>query len=341
MSLKEKYASLFKTGVAVSDVIFQEKLLLRHILAEYHSITCENDMKPECLLDTKKNIAEPEAYNTCPAVTFDNIKQYMDFAKDNKIGVRGHTLVWHNQTPRWFFAERYRTEEDAPLAGRETMLLRMESYIRSVLEYMQQNWPGVIYAWDVVNEAVEDGGLRKSLWLKTVGEDFICQAFRFARKYADSDTALFYNDYDTFATWKRKVICSHILQPLAAEGLIDGMGMQTHLTMESDLQEYEKSLLCFGAFPLQLQITELDIHNADPSEASMKLLAERYQELFRLLIKVKKEKTADITGVTFWGLKDELSWLTGFRKERSYPLLFHGQMQPKQAYYAILQEAVE
>ena len=336
MSLKESYQFCFKMGAAIPRQVLKDEPVLRHIAQEYDSITCENDMKPENLLDAEANRKEPERYERSPAVTFEKIDPYMEYAKKNGIGMRGHTLVWHNQTPRWFFAKDYRNEEDAPLADRETMLARMESYIRTVMTYVQQKWPGVIYAWDVVNEAVVEEGLRESFWTGTVGQDFVLQAFRFARKYSDGSAALFYNDYDTFLPWKREAIYDLILRPLLEEGLVDGMGMQTHLTMETDLGEYEKSLRYYGALPLQVQITELDIHNTDPSEESMERLAQRYESLFDQLVKARKDKAADLTGVTFWGLQDDMSWLTAFRKERSYPLLFDGQLKPKKAYYAVL-----
>ncbi len=341
MSLRESYQPYFKMGAAIPGRIFKEEATLAHIVREYNSITCENDMKPMFLLDEARNCAEPEKYDRNPAVKFDTIEQYMDFAKEKGLGVRGHTLVWHNQTPRWFFTEGYSKEEDAPLADRDTMLARLENYIRGVLEAIQERWPGVIYVWDVVNEAIDNGGLRESLWTKTVGEDFVIQAFRFARKYADSKVSLFYNDYDTFVPWKRDVICERILKPLLEEGLVDGMGMQAHLTMETDLAEFEKSLQVFGALPLQVQVTELDIHNADPSEASMDALAERYGQLFRIFVDNKKEGKANVTGVTFWGLHDGITWLTFFRKERSYPLLFDEKLQPKKAYEAVCHVAEE
>ncbi|MCI8286448.1 MAG: endo-1,4-beta-xylanase [Lachnospiraceae bacterium] len=341
MSLRESYQSYFKMGAAIPGRIFKEEATLAHIVQEYDSITCENDMKPMFLLDEARNCAQPEKYDRCPAVKFDTIERYMDFAREKGLGVRGHTLVWHNQTPRWFFAQGYSKEEDAPLTDRDTMLARLENYIRGVLEAIQKRWPGVIYVWDVVNEAIDNGGLRESLWTKTVGEDFIIQAFRFARKYADPNVKLFYNDYDTFVPWKRDVICESILKPLLEEGLVDGMGMQAHLTMETDLGEFENSMKCFGALPLQVQITELDIHNADPSEASMDALAERYEQLFRLFLDNKKEGKANVTGVTFWGLHDDITWLTFFRREKSYPLLFDGNLQPKKAYAAVVHAAEE
>ena len=103
-----------------------------------------------------------------------------------------------------------------------------------------------------------------------MGEDYILQAFRIARKYAAPSVSLFYNDYDTFLPWKREVICERILKPLLAEGLVDGMGMQSHMTMEKpELSEYEKSLRTYGALGLEIHVTELDIHNTDSSAISM------------------------------------------------------------------------
>ena len=337
MSLKEVYQPWFQIGAAVGEGAFQRPAALRCLQQEYGSMTCENDMKPEKLLDEEENRRDPEEYDRDPAVRFDGIRKYLDFARENGMRMRGHTLVWHNQTPRWFFTEGYRTEEDAPLADRETMLARLNGYVRSVLSFVQKEYPGIIYAWDVANEAVEDGGIRKSLWTQTVGEDYVLQAFRIAKKYVDPSVKLFYNDYDTFLPWKREVICRRILKPLLDEKLVDGMGMQSHMTMgKPALSEYDRSLRTYGSLGLEIQVTELDIHNTDPSSASMEALADRYQQLFSLLVRAKREGAANVTGVTFWGLQDEESWLTGFRGAKSFPLLFWKGYRPKEAYGAVL-----
>ena len=337
MSLKTVFEPYFKIGAAAPLAAFENPAAMRYMKEQYHSLTCENDMKPEHLLDGKKMLADPEKYNLTPAVDFSKVRPVLDFAQENGLKMRGHTLVWHAQTPRWFFAEGYRIEEDAPLASREVMLARMESYICSVLTFVQEAYPDLIYAWDVVNEAIEENGLRRSLWYQTIGEDYILQAFTFARKYAAPGVSLFYNDYDTFSPWKQEKICSLVLEPLMEAGLVDGMGMQSHLTMDAPTPEgYRRALWNYGALGIQVQITELDIHNADPSEAYMHRLALRYQEFFRILTEAKKTGKANVTGVTFWCLQDEESWLSGFRKERSYPLLFHKNYKPKEAYEAVL-----
>lgn len=336
MSLKTAYEPFFKIGAAISQWDLKTPSRVELIKEEFSTLTAENDMKPFAFLDEETNLAHPELYNSAPAIRMDNAKPYLEFARDNGIPLRGHNLVWHNQTPKWFFYRNYDAEGE--LADRELMLARLEHYIRSVLESVQAEYPGVIYAWDVVNEAVDEGDFRKSLWLETVGKDFVIKAFEFARKYAAPGVALFYNDYETAQEWKRDFIIKEILKPLMEKGLVDGMGMQSHLLMDHPrMEDYRTALEMYGALGLEIQITELDMHNADPSEESMHRLAERYGELFSLLVSAKKEGKANITSVTFWNLLDETSWLSGFRRETSYPLLFHGDCEKKEAYYKVLE----
>ena len=348
MSLKKAYEQYFKMGTSVSVFDMKSERAKEELVKHYSSMTAENEMKPMFLLDKETTLANPEKYNLQPAMKFDSAVKYLEFARENGISLRGHTLVWHNQTPIWFFKKGYQDNWDAPWADRETMLARMEWYIKSVLNFVQTEYPGVIYAWDVVNEAIEEkaeeGWRKRSPWYQTVGEDLVLQAFRFARKYAAPGVKLFYNDYNTFNPFKRKTILEYIVKPLMEEKLIDGIGMQTHLILKEcdrDLVQYEETLKCFGATGLEIHSTELDIHNADPSEEGLNKLADVYRKLFSLYVKAKKEGTANITCVTFWGMKDDVSWLTGFRKERSYPLLFGDNWEEKEAYHTVLQVAEE
>lgn len=339
MNLKTAYAPYFKMGVAMSRWNMHTAAHREFMKSQYNSFTVENDMKPMYFMDRDETLKDPEKYDLCPALTFENAKPYLDFAKENGVSMRGHTLVWHGQTPRWFFYKNY--DQTQPLADRETMLARMENYIHGVLDFVQTEYPGVIYAWDVVNEAIDEGDFRKSLWLETVGRDFVQKAFEFARKYAAPGVALFYNDYETSQEWKRDLIIKEILKPLCELGLIDGMGLQSHLLMDHPTWDaYRTALEMYGALGLQIHITELDMHNADPSEESMHALALRYQELFQMLVDAKKTGKANITCVTFWNLLDENSWLSGFRRETSYPLLFKGKCEAKEAYYAVLEVVV-
>ncbi|MCR4946885.1 MAG: endo-1,4-beta-xylanase [Lachnospiraceae bacterium] len=339
MNLKEAYEPYFKVGAAISRKNLRTPADLKFLTAQFNSFTCENEMKPMYYLDRDANKDDPDKYDLSPALNFDTATPFLEFAKENGISMRGHTLVWHNQTPKWFFCEHY--NENFPYADRDKILKRLENYIKGVLEYTAENFPGVIYAWDVVNEAVDEGDIRKSLWTATVGEDYVIKAFEFARKYAAPGVLLFYNDYETALDWKRDFIYEHILKPLSERKLVDGMGMQSHLLMDHPgMDEYRAAFEKYGKLGLQIHITELDMHNADPGDESMHALAERYRQVFELYLDAKRSGVADITCVTFWNLRDEESWLSGFRRETSYPLLFRGKFEAKEAYYAVLEAAV-
>lgn len=339
MNLKTAYEPYFKIGAAISRWNLHTKAHMKLLTEQFNSFTCENDMKPMYFLDMDANKSDPEKYNLSPALTFESARPYLEFAKENGISMRGHTLVWHNQTPKWFFCQNY--NENFPLADRETILKRLESYIKGVLTFVQTNYPGVIYAWDVVNEIVDEGDFRKSIWTKTVGKDFFIKAFEYARKYVADGVDLFYNDYETALDWKRDFIIENVLKPLIEKKLVDGMGMQSHLLMDHpDLEDYKTAVESYGALGIKLNITELDMHNADPSEESMHQLALRYKEFFKIYLDAKKSGKANITSVTFWNLLDENSWLSGFRRETSYPLLFRGKCEAKEAYYAVLEAAL-
>lgn len=340
MSLKETYSKYFRIGAAlnINDASLPHTKAL--ICEEFNSITCENDMKPMYIIDEKTMLADPEKYDLEPAVTFEGCKVYLDFAKANNIPMRGHTLGWHNQTPIWFFHEGY--DENKPLANRDTMIARLQNYIKAVFEYVNTNYPNVIYAWDVFNEIVDNGAFRKSLWLETIGKDFFIFAFEAARKYSTPGTQLFYNDYETADPGKRDFIYENVLIPLIKKGLVDGMGMQSHLLMDHpDFKLYKEALEKYGSLGLVIHITELDMHNADPSDESMQAFADRYAELFKILVEAKKSKKANVECVTFWNLLDEESWLTGFRKETSYPLLFWKNCEKKLAYYSVIKVGAE
>jgi GH35 family endo-1,4-beta-xylanase/dienelactone hydrolase len=339
MNLKTAYEPYFKIGVALSNKNLRTPAHMQLVKEQFSSFTAENDMKPMFYLDRAENKKDPKKYALAPALTFEHAKPYLDFAKANGIPMRGHTLLWHNQTPKWFFHEDY--NEMKKLAGRETILARLENYIKGVLTFAQTEYPGVIYAWDVVNEIVDEGDFRKSIWLKTVGEDFFIKAFEFARKYAAPDVSLFYNDYETAEIWKRDFIIEKVLKPLMEKKLVDGMGMQSHLLMDHpDLEQYKTAVEMYGALGLQVQITELDMHNNDNSEKFQHELAERYKEFFKIYLDAKKSGKANITAVTFWNLRDGDSWLSGFRRETSYPLLFTDKCEAKESYYAVLSAAV-
>ncbi len=338
--LKEAFAEDFTVGVAVNMGALNDSDRMSFVCSHFNSITMENEMKPDSLLD---GAASEKSSDGMPEINTKKLDQILSRAKENNIPLRGHTLVWHNQIPDWFFSKDY--EPSKGLAGKDEMRKRMEAYIKKVLTYCQENYPGVVYAWDVVNEAMADeGGCRtKSRWYDIYGdESYIEDAFTFARKYADPEVKLFYNDYNEYMPAKREMITATV-KKLKEKGVLDGVGMQSHWDMDYPTTDLiDAALEKYGAIEgLEIQLTEIDMHNTDDSEEGLKAQADRYKQFFQTILRADRTGKANITNVTFWGITDEDSWLTNFKGETSYPLLFQGEMEKKPCYESILETAGE
>lgn len=343
-TLKTAYIKDFKIGAAVNTwqlegagAYAKAKALITN---QFNSITMENQMKPESLL-SKEN--QTRGTDTNVLINEEILQKVLKLASDNGLKLRGHTLVWHSQTPEWFFHKDYNV--DKSLVSKDVMRQRMESYIKKVLTYCQENYPGVVYAWDVVNEAVNDDGTMRtsSNWYKVYGDaGYVTDAFTFARKYADKDVKLFLNDYNEYAAAKRDRIYQ-VVKDLYDKGLCDGVGMQSHYSMTSPtivavkvaIQKYNQ----IDPGKIEIQLTELDIHNTFRTAADQKSVATKYQSLFNMLVDSRRNQKINITGVTFWGLTDGDSWLSDFKGETSYPLLFGADYAAKSAYFAVLNAA--
>ncbi len=338
MTLRERYDGIFRIGVALPNYVIKIPMFMEVVKREFNSFTFENEMKPDHLLNANACQSGYPGTNTEPVLNFSGTTTGMQWAVENDFGVRGHTLVWHSQTPKWFFTTDYKP--NSPLASREVMLKRMESYIRQVLTYYQETYPGVIYAWDVVNEAIEpahghEGGMRTddSLWYQTIGEDFVYWAFYYASKYADEGVDLYYNDYN--CAQKRTAIIK-LLAPILEEGLIDGIGMQCHLSTSNKIaNDVYYTAHAFADAGFQVQITELDMQQASESANSDDAQAMKYKVLFERMEGAKKNGKIQIDSVTVWGLYDQISWIEGS------PLLFrlgNNGVEKKPAWYGAMQD---
>lgn len=343
-TLKTAYIKDFKMGVAANTWQLEGAGAYAKarslITGQFNSITLENQMKPEALLSTE-NVTRGSDTNVL--INEELLNKILKLASDNGLKLRGHTLIWHNQTPEWFFHEGF--DSSRAYVSKEVMRLRMESYIKNVLTYCQTNYPGVVYAWDVANEVVTDEGefRSKSNWFRVYGdESYITDAFTFARRYADKDVKLFLNDYNEYNTEKRDKLY-RILKNLYHAGLCDGMGMQSHYTMgyptlatvKVAIQKYNQ----IDPGKIEIQLTELDIHNTYHNAAGQENVANKYEMLFRMLTDCKRKQKINITGVTFWGLTDADTWLTEFKGETSYPALFGSDYAAKSSYFAVLNAA--
>ncbi|MFX3634402.1 MAG: endo-1,4-beta-xylanase [Candidatus Pristimantibacillus sp.] len=318
------YRDYFDIGAAVNlaTIESQKELLAAH----YNSLTAENDMKFERI--------HPED----GIYTFEAADRIVAFAEQHNMKMRGHTLVWHNQTPEWVFEGR----DGAPV-DRETLLARMKSHIDTIAG----RYKGRIYGWDVVNEAIEDKSgvwLRDSRWLQLIGEDFIAKAFEFAHE-ADPSAVLFYNDYNECHPEKRDKIIRLVKSLQEKDVPIHGVGLQGHWNIHGpSLEDIRIAIERYAALELQLQVTELDISMFEfedrrtdllrPTSELLEQQAERYDQVFRLF----REYKDVITAITFWGAADDYTWLDDFpvKGRKNWPFVFDEQHQPKPAFWQIV-----
>nr|AGO43919.1 endoxylanase [Anoxybacillus sp. Ip-C] len=322
-SLREVYKEYFRIGAAVSPITIktQKDLLVSHV----NSITAENHMKFEHLQPKEGEF------------TFEQADEIVHFALSNNMVVRGHTLVWHNQTPTWMFYDR-----EGKVIGRELLFERLKAHISTVV----RRYKGKVYCWDVVNEAVADEGndlLRISRWSEIAGMEFIEKAFLYARE-ADPNALLFYNDYNESFPEKREKIYKLVKSLLEKHIPVDGIGLQAHWSLtRPTLEEIRLAIERYASLGVQLHITELDIsmfefddHRNDlikPTDQMVDKQAERYEQIFSLF----KEYSDVIQNVTFWGIADDYTWLDNFpvKQRKNWPFLFDENHQPKATYWKV------
>lgn len=329
-TLKERYKDYFTVGVAISPMALRsdEKQLIE---SQFSGITAENVMKMGPIHPQESR------FNWGPA---DSI---VAFAIRNQLRMRGHTLVWHSQTPKWLFETN-----DGKQVDKETLLQRIHDHIDSVAG----RYKGKIYAWDVVNEAISDRGdefYRSSLFYQICGEEYIEKSFKWAHD-ADPNALLFYNDYNEIDPVKRKKIIEMVTR-LRAKGIpIHGVGLQAHWSIFAPSEEVlEKTLQDFSSLNVPLHITELDIsvfkkegrRDRIPSDSLAFYTSEReemqitmYQRIFAAFRKYR----SSIRSVTFWNISDRRSWLDNFPVvgRKDYPLLFDASLQNKKAFYKVI-----
>lgn len=323
--LKELFKDHFFIGAAITPAHADTRTPHGRALVEhFNSITAENVMKPDAIQRVKG------VYNWTES------DRLVQFAKENRMKVRGHTLTWHAQTPSWFFYD-----QNGALLSKEVACKQLEEHITTVMT----RYKGMIDSWDVVNEALFDwdpnGQIiyrEDSPWYRIMGESYIDSAFVYAHR-ADPSAKLFYNDYNEIYSWKRNKIFD-LVKRLKDKGIpIHGVGMQGHWFVGTSIQDLRTTLQLFRGLGVEIQITELDLSvYLSSSEAGSTVYTDAfnmrqriaYPDIFRVLL----EFSDVITGVTFWGIGDDASWLdTPGRKH--FPFLLNEQLQPKPAYFEV------
>lgn len=313
----------------------------------------------------------PDNYkeSTCPNINYSQLDAYMKKAAENGMRIRFHVFVWHQQTPKWFFKENYNADGDWVDAA--TMDARMELYIKSVIRYItlkeeELGYGDVIYCYDVVNEYFhnnnnqENGKYYKSYWdeiyypdavidtekgtyEQTTEPTYVKKAFTYAREildsYSKSDITLFYNDFNTYIGDTPDKIVKMMNYINKEKTLCDGIGMQSHLDVgypspAGYTQAMKKFLDCSAI--KEVQITELDVTAYASKNATLDTQMTYYYNLMKQVLALQKSYPDKMTGLTFWGLYDSVSW----RKDGK-PLLFTSTTKAKGVYFKVLQAAEE
>ncbi len=341
-SLYRVYSKYFKMGTAICPSNLASKSYMDLVDKHFKgSITLGNEMKPDYVLNkaATQKLVEETGDDTNPQVSLGAAKSVLDYCRDNNIPVRGHCLVWHSQTPDWFFKENF--SDDGDWVSKEKMIERMENYIKNLFDLVKKEYPTVdFYAWDVVNEAWTDDGKPRtpgsnnqsngsSAWVKVFGDNsFIEYAFKYAKQYAPENCKLYYNDYNEYIQGKLTAICD-MAQNLKEKGYIDGIGMQAHLDVGfPSAAMFENALKQYVATGLDVQITELDITTDDHSEAGLKKQAEMYRAILDSAVKYAD----NVSAVVIWGVTDDTSW-----RATQTPLIFDKDFKAKPAYYSMIE----
>lgn len=335
-SLYQTYEDYFKVGACMSSNMLRNTTLRKIAKDNFNSLTAENEGKPEQILDQKACQELASSDRGAVAIKTSPFEKFYDWCEANHIGVRHHTFVWYSQTPAWFFTTDY--TQNGAKADRNLMLERMDNFIRVTMETLNDRWPGLVYAIDVSNEAVENGAVRSNNnnWYSTVGKDFVYHAFKYASQYKADDQKLYYND---FSFDYQPSNCSFALNTLLKEaiedGYIDGVGIQGHLDSNANMDNVMQDAKMIQEKGLECQITELDITINSNNDANLAQQKKAYKDITKRILEGNIKGETNVTALVVWGINDDASW-----KRSQYPLLFTDNYAKKPAYYGVL-EAID
>ena len=376
------------TGIMLDEI--KDNTLMDLVEKHFNAVTFGNELKPDALFNyqleksvkTKtvqfdgQDLEVPMVNDAGDSLDFsradamvDKIFEWNAAHPDRKIRIRGHVLVWHSQTPEWFFHENY--DISKPYVDKETMNRRLEWYISSVFDHYfgeaaNKKYDGLFYGWDVVNEAVIGNtyrtdtvspaesldeirhGNNSSWWHVYKSNEFIINAFKYANKYAPSDVELYYNDFGETDNIKSEGIIKLISDVKSAQGTrLDAFGMQAHYSVDSfSAAQFKTVAKKYAEAAGKVQLTELDFQSSAAyksgasKESEYTKMAYCHKQLFDAAKDLKKNGT-NVAGITVWGVIEPNSWLHsqsnvggGADGSKQCPLLFDGKYKAKPAYWA-------
>lgn len=356
----------------------RDKKTLAFIKKHFNSITLENEMKPDNILGSAPKTLSVEeakakgyyvptdyAESRVPQLNFNEVDGALEVASKNGLRMRAHTLVWHSQTPGWFFTSNY---EGSTVVSPEVMDKRLDFYVHNVMAHVIEKEKAltggagnIVYAWDVVNEYLHRTSYGGKVWDSVYGNmggspSYVKKAFEVAyamlTSYGVQDkVTLFYNDYNTYFGVQETLDLVAFINKDEPVKICGGIGMQSHVDVKvPTVKQYGDALERFLAAGYEIQITELDFtinFDTEGSSATYSYVDEKEtaadQKKFvknlmeTIIVKQKnRNKTLNpkgITGITLWGLCDSTSW-----RSPCEPLLFGNTINdPKPSYFAFVE----
>lgn len=358
--LKEAVLKNFgcRVGCAATEGEMNDPKVWEIITTHFNAITFGNELKPDAMVGYSvgrcpgteeaelngETIIVPRLDYSRAERMLNKVYDWNQEHPDDKIMVKGHVLLWHAQTPEWFFHVDY--DKNKEYVDKDTMNKRLEWYIRTMLTHFtgpDSKYKDMFYGWDVVNEAIggqpeiyrtdkenpneslsEDRhGSNSSWWHVYQSNEFIINAFIYANKYAPADLELYYNDYgecDGKKITRIKQLLTAIKEREGEPGVgtrIDAMGMQAHYDMtEPGFNMFQYAIEQYSSIVGAVNISEWDIKARDSYDGSDEAKEEEYQKQYlryKVLAMVMKnqikEKGVNVSGITFWGTTDKYSWL--------------------------------
>ncbi|KAL1862849.1 hypothetical protein Daus18300_008346 [Diaporthe australafricana] len=242
-----------------------------------------------------------------------------NFAATNGQILRCHTLIWHNQLPSWVSSGTWTNS---------TLTAAIQAHIASEVGH----YKGKCYAWDVVNEALnDDATYRTSVFYNTMGTSYLPIAFA-AAAAADPAAKLYYNDYNIESSGAKATAAVNLIKMIQAAGAkIDGVGLQGHFIVGSTPSQsaLTSQLNTYVALGLEVAYTEVDVRFSSlPSTASgLAQQATDYGSVVSACLAVSK-----CVGITVWDFDDKYSWIPSTFSGQGDACLYWSNLTTKPAY---------
>jgi len=330
IGLKHAWNNFFDIGAAVNREIIENKTAQAIIFQHFSSLTADNAMKFGRIHPNENSY------------TWNEADLIADFARKNKLKMRGHTIIWHNQNPAWLF------KDGNADVSKTKLFKRLEDHITAVT----RRYGDIVTSWDVVNEAIDtDSGdendMRNTMWYNICGKEIYEFAFKLMKQLCPN-AKLYFNDYNNESGSKMEATLRFLSSMLDSGVPVDGIGLQGHWYYNfPDEKTLRNALERYSKLGLEIQLTEVDISLYQWDEAKNK------NEFFTAVPKDRVTEQAKrcmeifttaacypaVNNITTWGIADSLSWLNDFpiKKRKNWPLLFDDDWKEK----PVIKELIE